>query len=267
MDQRTARIDLPTVAAMAAIVFLGSTLLHEAGGHGGACLAVGGRPMALGAFYFDCDGRDLNVWANRAVAAAGNTMNLLSAIVAWIAFGATRTGGLRLVWWLVFAINGFVWAGYFLFSGVSGVGDWGDEGVLEGVAAVAPWRIGLAVIGGALYFLIARAAARMIGKLVGGSVAGRGAARAIAWTAYFTGGVISVLIGLMNPVGIFIVIASAAASSFGGASGLLWLARFTPQNGLAGTLALQRNWAVIVVAIIASAAYAYLLGPSIIFRH
>jgi hypothetical protein len=255
-------IDLMTVAAMAAVVFLGSTLLHEAVGHGGACLAVGGQPQALGAFYFDCDGHALNVWANRAVAAAGNTVNLLVAIIAWIALGRAGTGVTRLFWWLAATINGFVWSGYFLFSGLTGVGDWGDRGVLQGVAPVIPWRIGLAIAGGVLYFAVARGSARLIVGVVGSS---RNDARAIAWTAYFTGGCISVLIGLMNPVGIFIVLVSAAASSFGGTSGLLWLVSLAARSDAAGALAVPRSWGWLAVAVAATAAYALLLGRSIAF--
>ena len=44
-EERTAApADLLTVAGMAAVIYCLSTLLHEAGGHGGACLAVGAKP-------------------------------------------------------------------------------------------------------------------------------------------------------------------------------------------------------------------------------
>lgn len=38
------------VAGMALIVFIVSVLLHEGLGHGGACVALGGKPLTWGAF-------------------------------------------------------------------------------------------------------------------------------------------------------------------------------------------------------------------------
>jgi hypothetical protein len=269
MDQTAPQpqIDLPTVAAMAAVVFLGSTLLHEAGGHGGACVALGGRVDALGAFYLDCASDDFAVWSGRALAAAGSTMNLLAALAAWVILRGAKAEPWRLFWWLVFVINGLVWAGYFLFSGVFGIGDWGEGGALNNVTNSSPWRIALAVFGALTYLIVAYEAARQMGMLLGGTIARRKVARAIAWTAYFTGGIVSVLIGLMNPVGIFIVIASAAASSLGGTSGLLWLTYLMPRSEIEGTLRVPRSWGWIVVALATTAAYAWLLGPSLVFTH
>lgn len=260
------RIDFATVAAMAAIVSVISTALHEIGGHGGACLAVGGGIEALGAYYVECDSDGLAPWRVRAIAAAGSAMNLVAALASLLALPAAKSAGARLFWWLFASLNAFVCAGYLIFSGVSGFGDWGENGVLTGVPHALSWRIAVTLLGAVAYFLVALASARGIGALLGGTSAARWRARLIAWTAYFTGGVVSVLIGLLNPVGIFIVIASAAASSFGGKSGLLWLAELAPGNDREESFIVSRNWPLLLAAVVLAGAYALLLGPTIVLR-
>jgi hypothetical protein len=143
----------------------------------------------------------------------------------------------------------------------------GEGGVLQGIDPSWPWRIVLGVAGALLYLLVAREAARLLGRLLGGTESRRKDACAIAWTAYFTGGIVSVLIGLLNPVGIFIVIASAAASSLGGASGLLWLTFLIPPSEVEGALSVPRSWIWIVMGMAATAAYALVLGQSIVLAH
>ena len=49
------RIDLLTVAAIAIVAGLAANQLHEAVGHGGACLALGQHVREWGAFYLECD--------------------------------------------------------------------------------------------------------------------------------------------------------------------------------------------------------------------
>jgi hypothetical protein len=164
--------------------------------------------------------------------------------------------------WLMFALNGFTWAGYFLFSGVAGIGDWGtgSSAVLYDVPNAMVLRVVMAVTGGGLYFLIGRAAGRLLGRVTGNRKAGR----TVAWTAYFTGGLIAIPVGLLNPHGLFVLLASAIASSWGGASGLMWCGRLAREDESV-TFAIDRNWLWIVAGVAIVAAYALILGPTIHF--
>jgi hypothetical protein len=193
-------------------------------------------------------------------------MNLVAALAGLLALRAAKSAGARLFWWLFASVNAFVCAGYLIFSAVSGIGDWSENGVLNGVSHALSWRIAMALLGAAAYFFAALASARGVGALLGGTFGARWRARLIAWTAYFTGGVVSVLIGLLNPVGAFIVIASAAASSFGGVSGLLWLAELAPRNDREESFTVSRSWPLLLAALVLAAAYALLLGPTIVLR-
>lgn len=259
-------IDLVTAAAIAAIVGIVSTQLHEAGGHGGACLALGRHLTTWGAFYVDCDTHAAPAWVGRAIAAAGSSVNLLAGLVAYALFRMTpaSAGLLRWTWWFAFVLNGMVWAGYYAFSGIADIGDWGTEGVLAGVANPLPWRIGFAIGGFALYWFWVRWAMAELAALTGRDDEGRRRLRRLSLTAYLTNGVVAVAVGLLNPVGVYIVIASAAASSFGGASGLLWGPRYLRAGpAVEAPLAFARNWLVIAAAIVLVLADALVLGPSL----
>ena len=48
-------IDRLTIVGVAAFAYVLTAFFHEGVGHGGACLAVGGHPLAGGAYYFDCE--------------------------------------------------------------------------------------------------------------------------------------------------------------------------------------------------------------------
>lgn len=267
MDVQTKPVDLLTVAAIAATAFVVTTFCHEALGHGGTCLAVGAHLRELGAYYADCDTHDGPPWKWQAVAAAGSTVNLILMAVFYLLLkarlsSASPRGSGSVFLWLMFALNGFTWAGYFLFSGVAGIGDWGTGrgAVLYDVPNALIFRAVMAVAGGGLYVLIGRAAGRMLGRVTGSQTSGR----AVSWMAYITGGLIAIPVGILNPMGLYVLLASAVASSWGGASGLMWCARLArDDDGI--TFAMPRNWLWIVAGVAIIAAYAVILGPSLKF--
>lgn len=261
------RIDLLTVAALSATAFVVSTFCHEALGHGGTCLGVGGHLLDLGAYYANCDTDNGPAWKWQAVAAAGNTVNLILMAVFYLLLKARLSsagprGSGSLFLWLMFALNGFTWAGYFLFSGVAGIGDWGTGhgAVLYNMPNALALRAVMAVVGGALYFLIGRGAGRLLGRVAGSQKTGRN----LSWTAYVTGGLIAIPVGILNPLGLYVLLASAVASSFGGASGLLWCARFARDDD-AVAFSIGRNWLWLATGVAIVAAYAFVLGPTLHF--
>ena len=261
-------VDRATAAALAAVVGVLCTQLHEGLGHGGACLLTGLHPRAWGAFYFDCELGAHPTWAGRIVEVAGSSVNLLVAIAAALAM---RTVGehrhnLKFFLWLTATVNAMVWAGYFLFSGVTGLGDWGvgQSGVLQGVSNPVLWRIAMFAAGLALYILITGASMRALIAITGGDVKGQACARRLCTLSYLTIGTIAVVVGLLNPAGFFILIASAAASSFGGASGLAWGQNMI-KAGPARLFGMKRSPIVIAVAAALVLGEMAVLGPTIRF--
>lgn len=268
MIEDSQRTDLLTVAAIAVVAGLAANQLHEAVGHGGACLALGRHVREWGAFYLDCDTAAAPPAVGRLVAAAGSTVNLITAVVAAGALRAMPAARprARFFWWLLFAVSGFDWTGYYFFSGVSGLGDWGADGVFAGVRGWTMWRVLLGAGGFLLYWAWAIVAMRALARMTGSDEAGRRQARRLAWTAYFTIGCTAFAVGLLNPKGLFILLASAVASSFGGPSALLWgPSTIRPGAAAAQPFGIGRSWPWIAVAIVALAVDAIVLGPTLRF--
>ena len=79
--------------------------------------------------------------------------------------------------------------------------------------------------------------------------------------------------GALNPKGMILVLISAAASTFGGTSGLLWttnwLKRGTliPYGPAAEPLPIRRNWPLTGAACVTAMAFIVVLGRSIRLAH
>jgi hypothetical protein len=81
------------------------------------------------------------------------------------------------------------------------------------------------------------------------------------------------LAGALNPRGMILILVSAAASTFGGTSGLLWdtnwLRRGTmiPFGPSAEPMPIERTWPLIVAVCLVTIAFVIILGPSVRFPH
>jgi len=79
--------------------------------------------------------------------------------------------------------------------------------------------------------------------------------------------------GALNPVGMLLILISAAASTFGATSGLMWatdwLRRGTmiPLGPPAEPMPIRRSWLLIVAAGAIAIAFICILGPSVRFTH
>lgn len=235
------RSDALTVAAIAIVAYALANVLHEGAGHGGACLLIGGRPIALSSVHFEC-GEE-----SRVVSAAGTIVNFIAAAISCLLLKrAPRSYFL----WLFTTINLLMAAGYFLFSGIGNIGDW--AAVFRDTAPPIVWRPILAIIGGALYYFFARRAATWAQPFAN--------AKRLMTISYFTGGLLYCISGAFNPHGPLLIAISAAAASFGGTSGLMWMDSFVPPGGEV-TIARNRGW--IAAGAITAAIFIGVLGPSI----
>jgi hypothetical protein len=262
-------LDVWTVGAIAVVAYALSNVVHEGLGHGGACLAVGGRPEVLNAVFFECEVDGLPSSARRWLAAGGSVTNLVAAAVAW---GALRTlpaswGRARYFAWLMLAINLLQPFGYLLFSGLGGVGDWAV--VVSGWQPLVAWRLGLTVLGAVLYFWWApRVLMPPLAPFVGTAAPERERrTRTLTLLPYLVGGVTFVVAGLLNPHGLVLVLISAAAASFGGTSLLAWYPRIWARRAPVGpaepTLGVPRSTGWLVLAAIVLAIFVGVLGPGL----
>ena len=260
--------DLPTVIAIALVAYAASNILHEAVGHGGACLALGGKPLVLSSVHFECGEQAMSALALRGVAAGGTIVNFIAGALALVVFKTVNPlhkPHAAYFLWLFTTLNLLSGAGYFLFSGVGGIGDWVD--VARGTMPPLVWRPAMSVFGGALYFLLARQSAQWLRSLAGSGEFSMRRGKLLTVPAYIAGGLLYCVAGLLNPVGPVLIAISAAASSFGGASGLLWLTQFLRggEHSAAPAAALDRSYVWIVAGCVVSLVFIAILGPGIHF--
>ncbi len=255
--------DLWTLAAFGMLAYMISNVLHEGFGHGGAAWLSGARQITVTSTYMDAG------FDTRWILAAGTLVNLAFGVLGLIALHAMRRAGvgLRLFLWVLTAFNLLLGTGYFLFSGVGGIGDWAEW--MKGLSPVWAWRVGFALLGAVSYVASAWLLALALAAILGLNEARM---RRMTWTMYFAGGLTACLAGVWNPMGWKLVLISAAASSLGGVSGLLWIpsiaapaARQRPEK-VTASVAIPRLpllWAVTAVLLIE---YVWWLGSGITFR-
>jgi hypothetical protein len=259
--------DLLTVTTIALVAYAASNLVHEGVGHGGACVALGGRPRVLSSVHFECGDEAMGSPARRGVAAAGTIANFIAGALALVAFkriDPRQKPHAAYFLWLFTTLSLLSGPGYFLFSGIGGIGDWAD--VAGDSMPPLLWRPAMAVFGGALYFLVARQTSQWLRSLVGSDELHMTRARMLTVPAYAAGGVLFCLSGLFNPVSPILIAISAAAASFGGASGLLWLTEFLRGGKRSPEPAeLDRSYVWIVAGCIVSLVFVGILGPGVRF--
>jgi hypothetical protein len=164
---------------------------------------------------------------------------------------------------LALAGNLFTGTGYFCFSGVFNFGDW--AAVIRDLNPHWMWRLGLVLLGVASYYasvLLVRAQLRRFR----GDAENPRRFRVLCWTPYFTDGILAGVAGLLNPAGLFYVVASALPSTLGANAGLLSLPsmlRGTKTSEEKPVEPIQRSAAWIAVGGIASLLFILVLGGGI----
>ncbi len=250
-----------TIIAIAIVATVVADLTHEALGHGGTCLLSGGHPLALSTVHFDCD-RD-----TRWIAAGGTIANFIAGMAFLAASRMVRRAArLRYFLWLAMTINLLEGGGYFLFSGFGNIGDWAV--VIQGLQPAWAWRLGLIAVGAVSYWLVVWFSLHELRPFLGkeGEMRLR-RARRLTQIPYFTDGILSCLAGLLNPVGMILVAISAAAASFGGASGLAWMGILLRGPRVRSTEfqmpPITRSWGWIIVAGVLAILFIAVLGPGL----
>jgi hypothetical protein len=244
---KTAIVSIAVVAAATA------SLLHEGLGHGVTAWLRGDMVTELTSNHLDA------VRDDRLVDAGGTIVNLLAGFVC---LGASRAAGsranLRYFLWFLAALNLLQGAGYFLFSGVLGLGDWAQ--VIAGLPHPAALRIAMAATGAMLYVVFLRLLVTELQPFA----AQRADYNTVCRLPYFAACFFMCAAGALDPMGIKLFFLSTVPAFFGGLSGLMWgdvfLPKTTPPRQI---LAVHRSIPLIVVAIILGLAFIAELGRGI----
>lgn len=263
-DLQTGRpvVALSAIVGLALLISPLATMAHELGGHAAACVALGGRPVELGAYYIECNSPD--ELARRLVAMAGTGVDLILLGVLFAAWRVAKGDLLRLALWYGFMAKGMTAFGYWCFSGVSGIGDWGPGegggiGPLPYDYLIRAVMLAAGVTGYVAMIVLGR---RTLAAMIGGGPEAYAAQRQIAIGFYAVNGAVAVLIGLLNPHGFFITIASAAASTLGGMAGLFSVG-FNRSQPPAKGFAVKGSIPLLILGVIVTGAFAAVLGPTL----
>lgn len=263
-----AQVDRLTLLAIGLTAYAVTNVAHEGLGHGGACLLAGGKPAELNAIYFQCDKVGLGPDASRWISAGGTLVNLALAALLAAALPAARRlpPHARYFLWLLMTLSLLQATGYWLFSGIGNIGDW--AAVVEGWEPAWGMRAALALAGTAGYVLSIRFALRTLAPQLGRDEGRVRTARLLTLMPYLAGGLLYIAAGLLNPRSLSLVLISAAAASFGGASALSWMAsllsnrkRFPEPE--APPLVLERSLPWLAVGVVSTLVFIVVLGRSV----
>jgi len=252
----SAKDDRLTMIGISTLACILQDVLHEGLGHGVTAWLSGSHRVTIStvALQSDID--------TRLISANGTVVNLLFAAIFWLLLLRPQRYRPATRYFLVLAMAGnlFTGTGYFLFSGVFNFGDW--AAVIRGLQPHWMWQLGLVVLGVASYYASMLVVAAKLKPFQGKGESPR-RLRALCWTPYFTDGILAGLGGLLNPLGLFYVIASALPSTLGANAGLLslpgmmrrWSRSEEKQVG-----PMRRSVAWIATAVVASLLFIFVLG-------
>ena len=241
-----------TIISMAVIATGVTVLLHEGVGHGVVAWLRGDIPTQLTSNHLSSQRPD------RWVDAGGTLVNLL---VGALSLLATRAGGarvhLRYFCWLLAAHNLFSGAGYFMFSGATGFGDWAE--VIRGFPHQAGWRIAMFIFGAGLYVF----AARQLALTVHPFCLQRSSYNIVGRLPYVASCLFNSAAGAFDPLGLKLFLVSTLPATLGGSSGMLWLDSLMPRMPPAEALVVSRQRGWWIAAAVFGLAYIVLLGRGI----
>lgn len=234
-----------TLIAIACTAYLVADLVHETLGHGGACLASGGKVLLIDTTFEDCSIH------SRWIDGAGPITGIAVALLAWLGARKAQAANLRAFLMLLFAGAIFWNVGYAIKSGLGYTGDW--HFLIEGLEPASIWHIGLAVAGVAFYIVGMRMLAR-IWPTGEGMSSGR-----FAVIAYLTAAALSAAGGYFDPRGAHIVLSDALPSSLAAIGLPLVGLRQKAQVGITTSPVWIATGAISVIVFVA------ILGPGIRF--
>lgn len=263
MEAERPSIDALTLVGLILLLAPLLTMAHELAGHALTCVATGHLPTQLGAYYIECP--SARGWDGRIVAMAGTGMDIVVALIAYLVWRRVRQPLMRLAAWIVAVFKAMTAAGYWAFSGVLGLGDWapGKDGGMGAMSHPWLWRAFLVVVGVLAYIAIVRWAMRSLDGMLGGGEFAQAVRKRSVLLMYVVNGAVAVAVGLFNPVGFWITLVSAIASSFGGTAGLFNVAFRDVQPGTAHAFHVRRSYTLLIIGILVTAAFAVVLGPTV----
>jgi hypothetical protein len=250
------RNDKLTIISMAVVGSAAATLLHEGVGHGLTAWLRGDVPTELTSNHLS------TLRPDRWVDAGGTLVNLFAGIGSLLASRMARNrANLCYFLWIFGAFNLLHGTGYFMFSGISGFGDWNE--VIRGLPHQVALRVSMTVFGAVTYAL----SVWLLAVLVRPFVEDRRTYNTVGRLPYLAEGLFSCAAGALDPLGVKLLLVSTIPAAFGGSSGLLWADSLLPRKTTGQTLVVRRQIAWWIAAVLLGGLYIAVLGRGIHFPH
>jgi len=245
-----------TIISMAIIASALATLLHEGVGHGVTAWIRGDIPTELTSNHLS------TLHPDRWVDAGGTLVNLLAGSLALVASRHQGTSAnIRYFFWILAALNLLPGAGYFMFSGIFGFGDWQE--VISGLPHQTALRICMTAFGIGLYILVVRLLAVAIRPFA----PDRPTYNTVGRLPYYAACLFSCAAGAFDPLGIKLLLVSTIPAAFGGSSGLMWADSLMPRTKPDRVLVVRRAPLWWVAAVVLGSCYILIIGRGIRFAH
>jgi len=255
--------DWVTVCAISLVAGMIADVLHEGVGHALVALLTVVPSGTLSTVAWS------SAYDSKLVAAGGTLVNLASGGVFWLLLRNSKTDSsqMRLFLLLCGAFNLFTGTGYFFFSGVSNFGDWAV--VIAGMKPHVFWRVLLVVVGILAYWFVAVKIGTGLVRYVSVPLRETRRIRTLTVWPYISSVILSCLAGLMNPIGLKLVLLSALPASAGANSGLLWMRHYIPKNTspAVNPQFVTRNWKWIGVSVALALPFIFVLGRGITLHY
>jgi hypothetical protein len=244
----------PTVIAIAVLAAATASLLHEGLGHGVTAWLRGDIVTELTSNHLN------SVRDDRLVDAGGTVVNFIAGFACLIAARAAGArANLRYFLWILAALNLLMAAGYFLFSGVLGLGDWAQ--VIAGLPHQASLRTCMAATGAMLYVVFLR---RLV-KDLRPFVPDRAVYNTTGRLPYYAACLFMCAAGVVDPMGVKLFFLSTVPAFFGGLSGLMWGDVFLPRTPAEMPLVIHGSITLWIIAVIVGCAFIAIIGGGVDF--
>jgi hypothetical protein len=246
-----------TIVALAVMASVIGSMLHEGLGHGVTAWLRGDRVTEWTSNHLD------DVRPDRLVDAGGTLVNLIAGLICLGATQAARArANLRYFLWLLAALNLLLGAGYFLFSGALGLGDWAE--VVAGLPHLGALRTAMAATGALLYVVFLRWIVIGLRPFC----PSRGEYNTVGRLPYYASCIYMCIAGALDPLGFKLMLLSSIPAFFGGLSGLLWGDVFLRgQREPAEVLTVRRSVGTWIAAVVVAVAFLATVAIGIEFRY
>jgi len=242
-----------TIISMAVVSMGLAALLHEGLGHGVTAWLRGDVVTQLTSNHLSNDQPD------RFVEAGGTIVNVFTGAIALL-LGSRARPNLRYFLSLFAAVSLLDSAGYFLYSGIIGVGDW--AAVVAGLHHQAALRTSMSIFGAGFYYLCVNWIAISLRPFI----ATRSEFNTVGRLPYLAACIFYCIAGAFDPLGIKLLFLSTIPAAFGGLSGMLWADGLLPKAVPAEPLTVEPSPMWWWTAVIFGLAFVAVLGRGINFQ-